>query len=57
MTTYHSPANPSELRHYASEWRKRGLTPPDDLDALVRARIAGRPTRAREAVYADFFKH
>lgn len=45
------------LRRHPGEWRRRGLTPPSELDALVAARVAGteRSIVASEPAYADFF--
>jgi len=45
-----------DLRRDPLEWRRRGLTPPAALDALVHARVHGRPVAdAAELAYADFF--
>lgn len=35
------------------QWRRRGLTPPDDLDAIVHARLGWLPID--DPTYADFF--
>jgi hypothetical protein len=45
------------LRRHPMEWRRRGLTPPSELDALVAARIEGteRSFVTAEPAYADFF--
>ncbi len=45
------------LRRHPTEWRRRGMTPPSELDALVAARVAGtdRPFAVGEPSYADFF--
>lgn len=46
----------NHLRQYPTEWRRRGLTPPADLDAIVTARInQAPPYPVREPAYADFF--
>lgn len=42
-----------ELRRDPAEWRRRGLTPPDDLAAIVRSRV-GHGSVA-DPTYADFF--
>ncbi|MCJ1714746.1 hypothetical protein ACLBWP_06650 [Microbacterium sp. M1A1_1b] len=42
-----------QLRRDPAEWRRRGLTPPADLEAIVRSRVGhGVPA---EPTYADFF--
>lgn len=47
------------LRRSASEWRRRGLTPPDAIEAMVTARINSGPFPhgggAQDPAYADFF--
>ena len=47
------------LRTRPTEWRRRGLTPPDELTAIVAARVAntgaGHVRAAGEPSYADFF--
>lgn len=46
------------LRQNPIEWRRRGLTPPDALAAMVEARVSG-TTKLRRPVdpsYADFFQ-
>lgn len=40
-------------RQEPSEWRCRGLTPPDELAALVQARLDDLPS---EPAYGDFFR-
>lgn len=43
----------AQLRRNPAEWRRRGLTPPADIEAMVRSRIDhGVPA---EPTYADFF--
>lgn len=46
------------LRRSSAEWRRRGLTPPDAIAAMVAARVAG-PSDAAfiggDPAYADFF--
>jgi hypothetical protein len=51
------PISLDVLRRHPVEWRRRGLTPPSELDALVAARIAGyeRSAAPAEPAYADFF--
>lgn len=46
-----------ELRRSPDEWRRRGLTPPADLDRMVEARVNGTTAlpAGREFAYADFF--
>ncbi|KQO61449.1 hypothetical protein [Curtobacterium sp. Leaf261] len=47
------------LRRSASEWRRRGLTPPEAIEAMVTARINSGPFPhaggAQDPAYADFF--
>lgn len=45
------------LRQHPTEWRRRGLTPPDELAAIVAARLHEPMTQTygREPAYADFF--
>lgn len=45
------------LRQHPVEWRRRGLTPPGEIEAMVAARI-GEPALARvpsDPSYSDFF--
>lgn len=51
------PISLDVLRRHPGEWRRRGLTPPSELDALVAARVAGyeRSAAPAEPAYADFF--
>jgi len=51
------PVSLDVLRRHPVEWRRRGLTPPSELDALVAARVAGyeRSAAPAEPAYADFF--
>ncbi|MBT1680366.1 hypothetical protein [Curtobacterium aurantiacum] len=54
----HVPGDPflELLRDRPGEWRRRGMTPPSELDAIVERRLAGVvrgvPT---DPTYADFF--
>lgn len=47
------------LRRSAAEWRRRGLTPPDAIEAMVTARINSGPFPHaggdQDPAYADFF--
>ncbi len=45
------------LRPQPTEWRRRGLTPPAELDAIIASRLAGTPRTyvPAEPSYADFF--
>ncbi|MBF4609010.1 hypothetical protein [Curtobacterium sp. VKM Ac-1393] len=43
-----------QLRQSPSEWRRRGLTPPADLDEIVQARLSAHMGHA-DPSYADFF--
>ncbi|WP_175477448.1 hypothetical protein [Curtobacterium sp. MCBA15_008] len=45
------------LRAHPTEWRRRGLTPPAELDAMVAARVANTPGSRLpvDPSYADFF--
>lgn len=53
MSKQHSLA---ELRQYPREWRRRGLTPPAALDAIVTARLNDTVgLAAPKPTYADFF--
>jgi len=47
----------ASLRQHPTEWRRRGLTPPDELAAIVAARLHEPMTQTygREPAYADFF--
>lgn len=48
------PWTPRSAAHRDPEqWRRRGLTPPEELDALVRVRVGWLPVA--EPTYADFF--
>lgn len=52
------PHDLDSLRRSASEWRRRGLTPPDAIAAMVAERVgasAGGPLGSGDPVYADFF--
>lgn len=42
-----------ELRLQADEWNRRGLSHPDEIDAMVSRRTAG--STPAEPTYADFF--
>jgi hypothetical protein len=46
------------LRQNPTEWRRRGLTPPDALAEMVEARVSGtsRMRRPLDPSYADFFQ-
>ncbi len=41
------------LHRDPEQWRRRGLTPPSELEALVRARLGW--MAAADPTYADFF--
>ena len=43
-----------QLRSNPVEWRRRGLTPPADLDEIVQARLSAHMGHA-DPSYADFF--
>lgn len=45
------------LRAHPTEWRRRGLTPPAELDAMVAVRVANTPGSHLpiDPSYADFF--
>jgi hypothetical protein len=43
------------LRQDPREWRRRGLTPPAALDAMVRERVLGDGGLPVDPSYADFF--
>jgi len=44
------------LRAHPTEWRRRGLTPPAELDAMVAARVATTGSHLPvDPSYADFF--
>jgi hypothetical protein len=47
------------LRRSAAEWRRRGLTPPEAIEAMVTARINEGPFPhaggGQDPAYADFF--
>lgn len=47
-----------ELRKIPAQWRRRGLTPPHELAAIVHRRTIATFTTPsyREPVYADFFR-
>lgn len=44
-----------QLRQDPREWRRRGLTPPAALDAMVRERVLGDGALPLDPSYADFF--
>jgi hypothetical protein len=48
----------SKLRANPVEWRRRGLTPPDVIQAMVEARLAepGHNQPVGDPSYADFFR-
>lgn len=56
------PTDLATLRRSPSEWRRRGLTPPDMIATMVRNRIDGGTLRllggaaVGEPSYADFFE-
>ncbi|MBF4616281.1 hypothetical protein [Curtobacterium sp. VKM Ac-1376] len=56
--SHHVQSDPAldRLRNEPLEWRRHGLTPPTELDAIVATRLAGVvrgvPT---DPTYADFF--
>lgn len=46
------------LRRSSAEWRRRGLTPPDAIAAMVAERVAGSADGSSvggDPAYADFF--
>ncbi len=47
-----------ELRRIPAQWRRRGLTPPHELAAIIHRRTTATFTipAYREPVYADFFR-
>ncbi|MFZ7086718.1 hypothetical protein [Curtobacterium sp. RRHDQ10] len=52
------PLDLDSLRRSASEWRRRGLTPPDAIAAMVAERVGGMahaPLTTGDPAYADFF--
>ncbi|MEN0101624.1 hypothetical protein ACO0E1_05415 [Curtobacterium sp. RRHDQ66] len=48
----------SQLRQNPVEWRRRGLTPPDVIQAMVNERLAepGHNAPMTNPSYADFFR-
>lgn len=42
----------ARARQDPQQWRRHGLTPPNELEAIIAARLHGRPAEPR---YADFF--
>ncbi|WP_175470107.1 hypothetical protein [Curtobacterium sp. MCBA15_001] len=47
-----------QLRSNPMEWRRRGLTPPDVIQAMVEQRLAepGHSPLVGDPSYADFFR-
>ncbi|ROP65066.1 hypothetical protein EDF24_1126 [Curtobacterium sp. PhB130] len=48
----------TQLRQNPAEWRRRGLTPPDVIQAMVERRLAepGHHAPVGDPSYADFFR-
>ncbi|WIE83220.1 hypothetical protein [Curtobacterium sp. MCPF17_021] len=52
----HDDAVLDVLRSEPVEWRRRGLTPPAELDAIIARRLAGAVRGVpADPTYADFF--